>query len=220
MVKDAFSDDVHHHFSVNYTTLETEGSKVLGFTGPIITPSLSKGTTPPAHEKSDQVDQAATSEVFLDFTSDKENSPHPSSSLPKVFSTSPQDPSPVQGIWYPGLLSKSGAPRTSHYSPDPSVVFTAHLTLFLLSSCHRGGVCDVPSVGRSDKGCLGFEHEKSSLGEEMRKIREERDSAFAEKEEATEKYNDLLRSQEELISNHTTTEGKLASELEITKANS
>ncbi|GAA0151849.1 hypothetical protein LIER_10477 [Lithospermum erythrorhizon] len=63
-----------------------------------------------------------------------------------------------------------------------------------------------------------FEHEKSSLGEEMRRIREERDSIFAEKENVTQKYNDLLRSQDELISNHTATEGKLAYELETTKA--
>ncbi|GAA0175902.1 hypothetical protein LIER_28994 [Lithospermum erythrorhizon] len=65
-----------------------------------------------------------------------------------------------------------------------------------------------------------FELEKSSFGESLRLMRDERDSAFDEKEKATQKYNDLLRSQDKLISNHAATEGKFTSELETLRANS
>ncbi|GAA0169577.1 hypothetical protein LIER_24028 [Lithospermum erythrorhizon] len=65
-----------------------------------------------------------------------------------------------------------------------------------------------------------FEHEKSSFGKEMRKVREERDSALAEKDRTARKYETLLRSQEELKSNHATTEQNLTSELEDIKADS
>ncbi|GAA0141281.1 hypothetical protein LIER_02458 [Lithospermum erythrorhizon] len=65
-----------------------------------------------------------------------------------------------------------------------------------------------------------FEHEKSSLGEEMRMMRDERDSPLAEKDKLTQKYETLLRSQEELKSNHTATERNLTSELEVVKADS
>ncbi|GAA0140619.1 hypothetical protein LIER_01929 [Lithospermum erythrorhizon] len=96
---------------VNYKAIVPRKSlmkRVLGFEGPTITPSLPRGATPSSYEKSDQVDQTATSKVFLDLTSDKEDALQPSSSLPKVFNTSPQDPSSIQEIWYPSLPLKSG----------------------------------------------------------------------------------------------------------------
>ncbi|GAA0151848.1 hypothetical protein LIER_10476 [Lithospermum erythrorhizon] len=156
MVKDAFSDEVPHHVSMTYTTLEAKDSKVTmaefqklvdGFPrplplkifcdpdvvikvglckGPNNFPNMTlvpRGAPPSSYEKSDQLDSTATSKVFLHLTSDKEDAPQPSSSLPKVFNTSPQDPSPIQGIWYPCLPSKSGVPRTSHHSPDLSAGF-------------------------------------------------------------------------------------------------
>ncbi|GAA0161662.1 hypothetical protein LIER_17923 [Lithospermum erythrorhizon] len=54
----------------------------------------------------------------------------------------------------------------------------------------------------------------------MRRMREERDSALAKKDKLTQKYETLLYSQEELKSNHTTTERKLTLELEVVKADS
>ncbi|GAA0142645.1 hypothetical protein LIER_03492 [Lithospermum erythrorhizon] len=45
-----------------------------------------------------------------------------------------------------------------------------------------------------------FEQEKSSIGESIRRIREERDSALAGKEKALKRCDDLLRSQEKLVS--------------------
>ncbi|GAA0168732.1 hypothetical protein LIER_23384 [Lithospermum erythrorhizon] len=48
-----------------------------------------------------------------------------------------------------------------------------------------------------------FEQEKSSIGEFMRRIREERESALAEKEKDILRCNDLIRRQEKLISDHT-----------------
>ncbi|GAA0183167.1 hypothetical protein LIER_30631 [Lithospermum erythrorhizon] len=65
-----------------------------------------------------------------------------------------------------------------------------------------------------------FEQEKSSMGESMRQIREERDSALPEKEKAILRCNDLLLRQEKLISDHAASEGRLTSEMEILKANS
>ncbi|GAA0156060.1 hypothetical protein LIER_38209 [Lithospermum erythrorhizon] len=150
--------------------------RVLGSEGPAITPSLPKGAPPSSYEKSDLVDQTATSKVFLDLTSDMEDAPQPSSSLPKVSDTSPQYPSPIQGIWYPGLPSKSAVPRTSHHSPDPSVGFMPIGSEEGYKSGHPYFV-DTPYVLPSG-------------------------------------------GREELRSNHTATEGKLAYELETTKANS
>ncbi|GAA0145867.1 hypothetical protein LIER_36212 [Lithospermum erythrorhizon] len=54
----------------------------------------------------------------------------------------------------------------------------------------------------------------------MRKVREERDSALAEKDRIARKYETLLRSQEELKSNHAAAETNLTSELEVVKADS
>ncbi|GAA0145978.1 hypothetical protein LIER_06037 [Lithospermum erythrorhizon] len=50
----------------------------------------------------------------------------------------------------------------------------------------------------SERVAREFELVKSSVGEEMRKVREERDLALAEKDKITRKYETLLQSQEEL----------------------
>ncbi|GAA0158591.1 hypothetical protein LIER_15569 [Lithospermum erythrorhizon] len=58
-----------------------------------------------------------------------------------------------------------------------------------------------------------FEQEKSSKGESIRRIREERDSALAKKEKAMLKCDDLLRRHEKLVSDHAISEGKIKFEM-------
>ncbi|GAA0156536.1 hypothetical protein LIER_43365 [Lithospermum erythrorhizon] len=65
-----------------------------------------------------------------------------------------------------------------------------------------------------------FEQEKSSIGESIRRIREGRDSALAEKEKAILKCDELLRRQKKLIFDHAASEEKLKSEIDILKDNS
>ncbi|GAA0153745.1 hypothetical protein LIER_11911 [Lithospermum erythrorhizon] len=65
-----------------------------------------------------------------------------------------------------------------------------------------------------------FEQEKSSIRESIRRIREERYSALAEKEKARLRCDDLLRRQEKLVFDHAASEGKLKAEVDILKDNS
>ncbi|GAA0171440.1 hypothetical protein LIER_25468 [Lithospermum erythrorhizon] len=78
LVKDAFSDDVPHHFSVNYTTLEFEDfEQLLGSKDSTAAPSTSKSIVPSVKEKSIPGHQEEAPEVFLDATSERHEAPMP-----------------------------------------------------------------------------------------------------------------------------------------------
>ncbi|GAA0140219.1 hypothetical protein LIER_01607 [Lithospermum erythrorhizon] len=165
--------------------------------------------------------------------------------MPEKSLEEPLDSSPIQCIWYPGKPNQ-GKPSYPHHLPDHFVGFmpigskegykndhsyfvdTSYalpsgvevlIILFLLSR-NRSNLRDVHSWAESARVTEEFEQEKSSMGESMRKIREERDSAFAKKEKVILRCNDLLHRQEKLISDHPASERRLTSEMEILKSNS
>ncbi|GAA0169450.1 hypothetical protein LIER_23937 [Lithospermum erythrorhizon] len=246
LVKDAFSNDVLHYFSMNFTTLETKESEVdkaltpsklnykaivsgkslmsqvLGSKVPASTPLETKVTILLDKRKSDPVDKATTSDVVLDLTIEKGEAPHSSSPTLGVFCEPPLDPSPVQGIWYAGRPTMSRVTRSALHSPNPSVGFmpigseegykSDHpyfmdtpyvltsgvkvtgdsvsrpihcLAADLLKNCMlRTKAIEAP-YAMSFQVTEELENEKSSFGESLRMIREERDSALAEKEKIT-----------------------------------